>query len=113
MLAVNREILASPGAAAAIFLQLVQWFMGDMASQAMSLSRELLKMRRKPGETMEDFCTRFRLAVDSCNGIEIEMHPVMLSPLLRDGALLPCGYRALILATTNSSLDFNAVLGPL
>ena len=85
--------------------------MGDMASQAMSLSGELLKMRRKPGEAMEDFCTRFRVSVDACNGIQIRMQPVMLSCLLLDGAQLSSGDRALVLATTNSSLDFNAILG--
>ena len=83
MLAVSSEVLASPGGAAAIFLELDQLFMGDMASQSMSLSGELLKMRRKPGEAMKEFCTRFRVAVDACNGIRIGMKPVMLSCLLR------------------------------
>ena len=91
MLAVSSEVLASPGGAAAIFLELHQLFMGDMESQAMSLSGELLKMRRKPGEAMEDFCTRSRVAVDACNGIQIGMHPVMLSSLLVDGAQLSSG----------------------
>ena len=58
MLAVSSEVMASAGGAAAICLELNQLFMGDMASQAMSLSGELLKMRRKPRETMEDFGTR-------------------------------------------------------
>ena len=110
MLAVSSEVLASPGGAAAIFLELDQLFMGDMASQAMSLSGELLKMRRKPGEAMEDFCTRFRVAVDACNGIHFGMQAVMLSCLLPDGAQLSSGDQALVLATTNRSLDFNAVL---
>ena len=74
MLAVSSEVLASPGGVAAIFLELDQLFMGDMASQAMSLSGELLKMRRKPGEAIEDFCTRFTVAVNACNGIQIGMH---------------------------------------
>ena len=91
MLAISSEVLASPGGAAAIFLELDQLFMGDMESQAMSLSVELLKMRRKPGEAMEDFCTKFRVAVDACNGIQIGMHPVMLSSLLVDGAQLSSG----------------------
>ena len=67
-------------------------------------------MRRKPGEAMEDFCTRFRVAVDACNSIQIGMHPVMLSCLLLDGAQLSSGDRALVLATTNRSLDFGAIL---
>ena len=106
----KRSIGVTRGAAA-IFLELDQLFMGDMASQAMSLSGELLKMRRKPGEAMEDFCTRFRVAVDACNGIQIGMQPVMLSCLLLDGTQLSSGDRALVLATTNRSLDFNAILG--
>ena len=111
MFAVISEILASLGGATAIFLELDQLFMGDMASQAMSLSGEILKMMRKPGEAMEDFCTRFRVAFDACNGLQIGMHPVMLSFLLLDGAQLSSGDRALVLATTNRSLDFNAILG--
>ena len=91
MLAVSSEVLASHGRAAAIFLELDQLFMGDMASQVMSLSGELLKMRRKLGEAMEDFCTRFRVAVDAFNGTQIGMHPVMLSCLLLDGAQLFSG----------------------
>ena len=111
MLAVSSEVLASPGRAAAIFLELDQLLMGDMASQAMSLSGELLNMRRKPGEAIEDFCTRFRVAVDAYNGIHIGMHPVMLSCLLLDSAQLSSGDQALVLATTNRSLDFGAILG--
>ena len=68
-------------------------------------------MKRKLGEAMEDFCTRFRLAVDACNGIQIGMHLVMLSCLLLDGAQLSSADQALVLATTNRSLDFNAILG--
>ena len=111
MLAVTSEVLASPGGAATIFFELGQLFMGDMAIQAMSLSGGLLRMRRKMGEAMEDFCTRFKVAVGACNGILMGRHLVMLSCLLLDGAQFSCGDRALILATTNSSLEFNAKLG--
>ena len=113
VLAVSSEVLASPGGASAIFLELDQLLLGDMASQAMIFSGGLLKMRRKPGEAMEDCCTRFRVAVDACNGIQIGMHPVMLPCLLLDGAQLSTGDHALILATTNRSLEFNAMLGTL
>ena len=113
MLAMTSDVLVSPWGAAAIFSELNQLFMGDMAIQAMSLSGELLKTRRKLGETMEDFCSRFRVAVNACSGKKIGMHPIMLCCLLPDGNLLSSGDRALILTTNNGSLDLNIVLGTL
>ena len=87
--------------------------MGDKASQAMNLSSELLQMKRRPGESVEDFTTRFRVAVDGCAGIGIGMHPIMMTCLLLDSSGISQSERSLILATTNRSLEFNTVLSTL
>jgi hypothetical protein len=113
MLAVDSNVLASVNGPAAVYLELDQLFLGDKASQAMSLSSELLQMRRRSGESVEDFTTRFRVAVDGCAGIGIGMHPIMMTCLLLESSGISTSERSLILATTNRSLEFNTVLSTL
>ena len=70
-------------------------------------------MKRRPGESVEDFTTRARVVVDGCVGIGIGMHPVMMTCLLLESSGISQSEKSLILATTNGSLEFNTVLSTL
>ena len=113
ILALDSNVLAFPGGSAAVYQELDQLFLGDKASQAMSLSNELLQIKRRSGESVEDFTTRFRVAVDGCTGIGLDMHPVMMTCLLLEASGISQSERSMILATTNRSLDYHGVLSTL
>ena len=86
MLAVDSSLLAFSNGPVAVYLELDQLFLGDKASQAMNLSSELLQMKSRPRETVKDFTTRFRVAVDGCAGIGIGMQPIMMTCLLLESS---------------------------
>ena len=66
LLALSEEVITSDHGTMAVMDELDVLYLGDLASQAWNLTGDLLGIKKKNNESMEDFISRFRQALDGC-----------------------------------------------
>ena len=82
LLALSEEVITSDHGTMAVMDDLDVLYLGDLASQAWTLTGDLFGIKKENTVSMEGVISRFRQALDACAGVGLPLHPVMASCLL-------------------------------